>query len=106
MLGVLGVVGVAATLLVLFRVPQLLLIHGLKASALVWMYIALNAGRVNPILGATSIALAAAPLRVWTRRRTPKLPEAAGPRSGTSGQGPPLQVLILGDSAAAGGDDA
>jgi lysophospholipase L1-like esterase len=39
------------------------------------------------------------------RRATPRLPEAAGPRSGESGAGGargPLRVLILGDSAAAG----
>ncbi|MEM9637550.1 MAG: SGNH/GDSL hydrolase family protein [Pseudomonadota bacterium] len=34
--------------------------------------------------------------------RTPRLPEAAGPRSGETGQGPPLRLLILGDSSAAG----
>ena len=31
-----------------------------------------------------------------------KLPEAAGPRSGTVGQGPRLRLLLLGDSSAAG----
>lgn len=31
-----------------------------------------------------------------------RLPEAAGPRAGTKGQGPPLSLLILGDSSAAG----
>jgi lysophospholipase L1-like esterase len=31
-----------------------------------------------------------------------KLPEASGPRSGVSGTGPDLRLLILGDSAAAG----
>ncbi len=36
------------------------------------------------------------------RRVTPRLPEAAGARSGVFGQGRPLRVLILGDSAAAG----
>lgn len=36
------------------------------------------------------------------RRRALKLPEAAGPRSGTTGQGPELRLLILGDSSAAG----
>ncbi|MCV3271056.1 SGNH/GDSL hydrolase family protein [Roseobacter sinensis] len=35
-------------------------------------------------------------------RRTPRLPEAAGPREGVAGQGDPLHVLILGDSSAAG----
>ena len=36
------------------------------------------------------------------RRVTPKLPEAAGPRSGECGRGAPLSLLVLGDSAAAG----
>ena len=36
------------------------------------------------------------------RRVTPVLPEAPGPRTGTAGEGPPLRLLILGDSAAAG----
>ncbi|MFK7881059.1 SGNH/GDSL hydrolase family protein [Roseobacter sp.] len=34
--------------------------------------------------------------------RTPRLPEASGPRQGRSGSGPVLKVLILGDSSAAG----
>ncbi|MBF5012304.1 SGNH/GDSL hydrolase family protein [Burkholderia pseudomultivorans] len=38
----------------------------------------------------------------YVRRVTPRLPEAAGPRSGEAGDGPPLRVLVLGDSAAAG----
>lgn len=37
-----------------------------------------------------------------TRARVPRLPEPPGPRSGVSGQGPPLSLLIAGDSAAAG----
>ncbi len=36
------------------------------------------------------------------RRVTPRLPEAAGERQGEIGQGPPLRLLIAGDSAAAG----
>jgi lysophospholipase L1-like esterase len=36
------------------------------------------------------------------RRVTPRLPEPPGPRAGTEGAGPPLRVLLLGDSAAAG----
>lgn len=36
------------------------------------------------------------------RRVTPVLPEPPGPREGRIGQGPPLSLLILGDSAAAG----
>lgn len=38
----------------------------------------------------------------YVRRVTPRLPEAAGPRSGARGAGPTLRLLILGDSAAAG----
>ncbi len=38
----------------------------------------------------------------YVRRVTPKLPEAAGGRSGESGTGPSLRLLVLGDSAAAG----
>lgn len=36
------------------------------------------------------------------RRVTPVLPEPPGPRQGRAGTGPPLRLLILGDSAAAG----
>jgi lysophospholipase L1-like esterase len=36
------------------------------------------------------------------RRITPRLPEPPGPRSGKAGHGPPLRLLIAGDSAAAG----
>lgn len=37
-----------------------------------------------------------------TRRRVPRLPEPPGARDGVTGDGPPLRLLILGDSAAAG----
>lgn len=37
-----------------------------------------------------------------TRKSVPKLPEPPGARDGTSGDGPPLRLLVLGDSAAAG----
>jgi lysophospholipase L1-like esterase len=36
------------------------------------------------------------------RRTVPLLPEPEGPREGVSGSGPPLRLLVLGDSAAAG----
>jgi lysophospholipase L1-like esterase len=36
------------------------------------------------------------------RRVTPRLPEPPGPRAGIAGHGPPLRLLIAGDSAAAG----
>lgn len=39
---------------------------------------------------------------VWTRARTPRLPEAQGPRRGEVGEGEPLRLLVVGDSSAAG----
>lgn len=39
---------------------------------------------------------------MYVRRTTPKLPEPDGERCGVSGRGPPLRLLIAGDSAAAG----
>lgn len=39
---------------------------------------------------------------MYTRWSTPKLPEAEGERDGVMGEGAPLRLLILGDSAAAG----
>jgi lysophospholipase L1-like esterase len=39
---------------------------------------------------------------LYVRRVTPRLPEARGERSGLAGTGPPLRLLIAGDSAAAG----
>jgi lysophospholipase L1-like esterase len=39
---------------------------------------------------------------LYVRRTVEKLPEAEGPRQGCVGRGPPLRVLIFGDSAAAG----
>ena len=38
----------------------------------------------------------------YVKRVTPKLPEASGERSGLSGQGTRIRLLIIGDSAAAG----
>ncbi len=50
--------------------------------------------------------IALAPILFWqgrqVRQRTLRLPEAAGARAGSLGQGKPLRVLLLGDSAAAG----
>ena len=52
------------------------------------------------------LALPLAPLMltqaVLVRRKTLVLPEPSGPRTGTSGSGPELSVLIAGDSSAAG----
>lgn len=39
---------------------------------------------------------------LYVRWVTPRLPEPPGERSGINGSGPPLRLLILGDSAAAG----
>ncbi|MDH5338950.1 MAG: SGNH/GDSL hydrolase family protein [Rubrivivax sp.] len=53
-----------------------------------------------------TLKLALAP--VWvaqalrTRQRMPRLPEASGPRQGQVGKGPPLRLLVAGDSSAAG----
>ncbi|MDY0249319.1 MAG: SGNH/GDSL hydrolase family protein [Pseudomonas sp.] len=50
--------------------------------------------------------MALAPLLLWqgrkVRNNTLRLPEAAGVRTGCLGQGQPLRLLLLGDSAAAG----
>jgi len=54
----------------------------------------------------TLILMALAPVLLWqgrqVRRSTLRLPEAAGSRHGCLGQGQPLRLLVLGDSAAAG----
>jgi lysophospholipase L1-like esterase len=54
----------------------------------------------------TALKLALAPLLLAqglsVRRRALVLPEAAGPRDGRRGDGPPLRLLIVGDSSAAG----
>lgn len=53
-----------------------------------------------------TLKLALSPLlalqAVAVRRRMPRLPEAGGARRGVAGQGPPLRLLIVGDSSAAG----
>lgn len=54
----------------------------------------------------TTLMLALAPVlaaqTVWVRRRAMKLPEPVGARQGSVGSGPPLRLLVLGDSSAAG----
>ena len=54
----------------------------------------------------SAATLALAPLLLAqgrrTRARTPRLPEPSGARQGTRGAGPPLSLLIVGDSSAAG----
>ena len=56
------------------------------------------------MLGVLRIVLG--PMLVWqglrVRRDILRMPEAAGPRSGQTGQGETLRLLILGDSSAAG----
>ncbi len=42
------------------------------------------------------------PQGIFIRKSTPRLKEAAGPRNGIEGQGKPLRLLLIGDSAAAG----
>ena len=42
------------------------------------------------------------PQAVWVIARARRLPEAAGPRSGRTGTGPLLRLLIIGDSSAVG----
>ena len=54
----------------------------------------------------TLLRIGMAPLLILqalgVRKRAQSLPEAAGPRSGTMGNGPPLRLHIIGDSSAAG----
>lgn len=38
----------------------------------------------------------------WLRRTALEMPEPPGPRSGVVGEGPPLRLLLIGDSSAAG----
>ena len=42
-----------------------------------------------------------APQAIVARRRAKRLPEPPGPREGETGRGPPLRLLVTGDSAAA-----
>ncbi|MEX0309867.1 MAG: SGNH/GDSL hydrolase family protein [Tateyamaria sp.] len=42
------------------------------------------------------------PQALWVAARAERLPEADGPRSGESGEGPVMRLLIVGDSSAAG----
>lgn len=52
------------------------------------------------------LRLVLGPILLWqgarVRRDILRLPEPEGPREGTSGNGPPLSVLLLGDSSIAG----
>ncbi|MCC5970077.1 MAG: SGNH/GDSL hydrolase family protein [Pararhodobacter sp.] len=62
---------------------------------------------MNPLtLAHPVVRLALAPVclaqGLMVRRRATILPEAAGPRTGITGKGPSLRLLIVGDSSAAG----
>ncbi len=52
------------------------------------------------------MALALAPVLLaqaaWAMARAPRLPEPEAPRTGVVGDGPPLRLLVVGDSSAAG----
>jgi hypothetical protein len=40
---------------------------------------------------------------LWVRKRTPRLPDAAGPLAGTTpGEGEPIKLIALGESTVAG----
>lgn len=53
--------------------------------------------------GATVMLAPLLLVQAWQlRKRALRLPEAAGPRHGITGSGPPLRLLIIGDSSAAG----
>jgi lysophospholipase L1-like esterase len=54
------------------------------------------------LLRTIALAPVIVPQGIWTNLRVPTLPEPPGARQGSAGDGPPLRVLILGDSAAAG----
>ena len=57
--------------------------------------------RQNPLRTLAILPVLAAQA-AWVAARTPRLPEAAGPRSGRAGSGPVLRLLVVGDSSAAG----
>jgi lysophospholipase L1-like esterase len=57
---------------------------------------------MNYLLRTISLAPVIVPQGIWTNLRVPTLPEPPGPREGSAGAGPPLKLLIVGDSAAAG----
>ncbi len=54
------------------------------------------------LLVTVALALLLAAQALYVRRTVPVLPEPSGSRYGTSGGGPPVRLLILGDSSAAG----
>ena len=54
------------------------------------------------LLRTIALAPVIVPQGIWTNLRVPTLPEPPGARQGEAGEGPPLRLLITGDSAAAG----
>jgi lysophospholipase L1-like esterase len=57
---------------------------------------------MNYLLRTISLAPVIVPQGIWTNLRVPTLPEPPGAREGSAGTGPPLKLLVVGDSAAAG----
>jgi lysophospholipase L1-like esterase len=54
------------------------------------------------LLRTIGLAPVIVPQGIWTNLRVPTLPEPPGAREGSAGEGPPLKLLVVGDSAAAG----
>ena len=54
------------------------------------------------LLRTIGLAPVIVPQGIWTNLRVPTLPEPLGAREGSVGIGPPLKLLVVGDSAAAG----
>jgi lysophospholipase L1-like esterase len=57
---------------------------------------------MNYLLRTISLAPVILAQGIWTNLRVPTLPEPPGAREGSAGKGPPLKLLVVGDSAAAG----
>jgi lysophospholipase L1-like esterase len=57
---------------------------------------------MNYLFRTIGLAPVIVPQGIWTNLRVPTLPEPPGAREGCAGDGPPLKLLVIGDSAAAG----
>lgn len=57
---------------------------------------------MNYLLRTIGLAPLIVPQGIWTNLRVPTLPEPPGAREGFAGNGRPLKLLVVGDSAAAG----
>jgi lysophospholipase L1-like esterase len=57
---------------------------------------------MNYLIRTIGLAPVIVPQGLWTNLRVPTLPEPPGARQGRAGDGPPLRLLVVGDSAAAG----